>query len=179
VKRRLLAICLITISSSVSYSQRGKIKIGAGADLIIPASGALKLDSKTGFGGYLKGLYGIGKAGQVSFTTGYLNLPQKDPSRIFGYTSTFRFVPLLLGYRQIIKGFYVEPQTGLSVNHSNYKTPFGSTHFTGVSFTLAAGLGYAIHNVDIGIRFQGHPVKGRFSSTYFWGFHLGYNFHIK
>jgi hypothetical protein len=170
----LFSIFLITIAS-FSYAQKGDIKIGVGGSLDIPASKSFKHNSKTGYGGYLKGLFGIGNSNQATFTANYSSFPQKQI--ISGYTNTVSIISLLPGYRYSINGFYIETQAGLSIFQDKSNTPSGSTNHITSKFTWAGGLGYEIHNIDIGVRYQSSASYGGWGS--FWDIHIGYNFSLK
>jgi Outer membrane protein beta-barrel domain len=180
MRKNILAICLIAISSA-TYAQRGTFKIGIGGDLGIPHNGFLGHDSKTGFGGYLKGLMGISKASQITFTTGYLTFPGKESAA--PDITTHSIFSLLPGFRYSFKGFYVEPQAGYSSIHSKSEPSSGfasnpSSYYNHSEFLWAVGLGYEIHNLEIGIRYQSAALWGSWS-TKLLGIHLGYNFSVK
>jgi hypothetical protein len=166
------------------YSQQGIIKIGVGTELNVPVSTAFKHEYKTGFGGYLKGLYGIGKSSSITFTANYSHFPQQGEP-VDGYSFMLNYLSLLPGYRYTFSGFYVEPQAGFSFALSRYKTPSGREHFSTGEFMWAAGLGYEIKNIDIGVRFQSDPNNGKGYvnsgplTNSFLNFHIGYNFLLR
>lgn len=164
MKKVLLAICITAISAA-GYSQSGNNQIGVGADLGIP-TGDLGDGVKTGFGGYAKGLFGIGDAGQVTFTTGYTTFSFKG-----GIDGDYHIIPLLAGYRHNFSGFYAEPQVGYAIYGSKL-SGYGSS--SEGAFTWAIGFGYVVSNVDIGARYQSGHKDG--SSVALVGVHVGYNF---
>jgi hypothetical protein len=177
MRKNILTICLIA-TSSITYAQRGTIKIGIGGDLNIPKHGFLIHDSKKmGFGGYLKGLIGISKVSQITFTSEYSIFPAKESGGADKATHSIFF--LLPGYRYSFKGIYVEPQAGYSSIHSKFEPSGGfvspTTRYTSSEFMWAVGLGYELHNVEIGIRYQSSVSTG----NKLLGIHLGYNFSVK
>lgn len=167
MKKLVLAICITAISVS-SYAQSGKNQIGVGADLGIP-TGDVGEGLKTGFGGYAKGLFGIGEAGQITFTTGYTTYKFKGG----GDGSNYHIVPLLAGYRHNFSGFYAEPQIGYGIYGSKIEGLGSSSEG---AFTWAVGFGYVVSNVDFGARYQSGHKDG--SSVALVGIHVGYNFSL-
>lgn len=139
--------------SCVSHAQKGKNQINFGPELDLPV-GALGSAYKLGFGGTIKGLFGIGKSGQITFTTGYSGYKGKSGSVDgFDYGSQkFSIIPLLAGYRQNFKSLYVEPQLGMGI----YKTKVEDFSFSETRFTYGVGAGYSNDIVDLGLRFQSH-----------------------
>ncbi|MES1221637.1 MAG: outer membrane beta-barrel protein [Bacteroidota bacterium] len=172
MKRKSLLLYFIIISS-ICYSQQGTFKVGIGVDMIVPGNSEFRNDFKTGVGGYLKGLYGVGEMGQITFITGYSSLKQKQVLK-----NTFTSIPLLLGYRFFIKGFYIEPQAGYSINQYKNKTSYAFADHINLpsAFTWAAGIGYEIRNLDIGIHYKSAHLNGQGFSL--WEFHMGYNFSL-
>jgi hypothetical protein len=168
MKKLIVAICIIMISAT-TYAQKGTTQIGVGADVGIP-TGDFGDGAKTGFGGYAKGLFGIGEAGQITFTTGYTTYKLKGglPSG-----SNFSIIPLLAGYRHNFSGFYAEPQVGYGIYGSKIKG-FGSD--SEGFFTWAVGFGYAMNGLDIGARYQSGHKDG--STLALVGIHVGYNFSL-
>ena len=166
----LLATILIYASS---LAQKGNNRIGIGADISIPTSDFGSY-FKTGFGGYAKALFGVGKSGQVSFTSGYSNFKATE-----GVPLTLSFIPLLIGYRANFNGFFVEPQLGYLVIGGKALTPEDElvTGSTG-SFMWAAGAGYVFNNkVEISARYQMGSKQGTNLGSF--GLRLGYNFSLK
>lgn len=66
----------ISLLSFAGFAQKGNNQINVGVELGLPTGDNGDV-SKAGFGGTVKGLYGIGTAGQLSLTTGFiLSLPK-------------------------------------------------------------------------------------------------------
>lgn len=172
MKKVFLAVCA-GIIGLVSYGQQGTTKIGIGAEAGIPTG---DFDAfKTGFGGYAKGLFGIGTAGQITFTSGYTSYKAE------GSTSsdkiTYGIIPILAGYRHNFSGFYVEPQVGYGIYSTKIDVAGVSASSSDGAFTWAAGIGYVINDkFDLGARYQSGHKDG--SSTALIGIHLGYNFSL-
>src|SRR3954462_10894189 len=99
MKKVFLAICIAAISSS-AYSQKGNNQIGVGVDLGLPM-GDFGDFSSFGVGGYVKGLYGIGTAGQITLTTGYQSYAaKKEIKDLYAADKVSQSViPILVGYR--------------------------------------------------------------------------------
>ena len=166
----LVAGLLLYVSSS---AQKGNNKIGAGADISIP-TGVFGSYFKTGFGGYIKGLLGVGKSGQVTFTLGYSGF-----KAVGDFPLKTGVVPLLLGYRANFNGFFLEPQLGYSINNARLEGFDGEGPKTsqGGSFMWAAGAGYVFNNkVEVGARYQSASNNG--STMALFGLRLGYNFSL-
>lgn len=176
MKKLFLAICIATISSA-AYSQQGNNQIGVGIDLGLPL-GDFGDGYSFGYGGYVKGLYGIGTAGQITLTTGYTVFPAKKvlEDALGADKITSSIIPVLAGYRHNFNGFYVEPQLG----YGSYGTKIDGGSFSAKgssgAFTYAVGLGFAKGGFDAGVRYQGASKDG--SSTSLIGFRVGYNFSL-
>jgi hypothetical protein len=172
MKKLVLAICVTAISVTIN-AQSGTTHIGVGADLGVP-TGDFGDGFKTGFGGYAKGLFGIGEAGQVTFTTGYSAFKAKgstDDMKV-----TWNIIPLLAGYRHNFSGFYAEPQVGYSINSAKVKFEGESASDSEGAFAWAIGFGYVVNKVDFGARYQSaHKDGGSISLV---GIHVGYNFSL-
>jgi hypothetical protein len=177
MKKVFLAICIASISVT-GYAQSGTTKIGVGADLAIPVGDFGDL-AKTGFGGYAKGLFGIGEAGQITFTTGYSSFKAKGSNS--EESATLNIIPLLAGYRQNFSGFYAEPQIGYNIFGLKYKGGGQSASDSEGGFAWAVGFGYVVKNVDLGVRYQGGKPSGGGDGSSDWSFvgiHVGYNFSL-
>jgi len=171
MRKLLFSLVLLITVSFAANAQSGTNKIGIGAEAAIPIGNAKDV-LKTGFGGSLKALFGIGKAGQVTLTSGYTTFSGKDIPD--GYKATLSVIPALAGYRQNIAGFYIEPQAGASL--ISEKDSYDGESETGstIKFTWGVGAGYVISNVEIGARYQRAEVEG--GNFSFAGLKLGYNF---
>lgn len=163
----LVPVVLITV---LANAQKGNDQIGVALEVGLPL-GNFGDGAKTGFGGLLKGLYGVGEAGQVTFTTGYSSFKWKN--LVSDESGNSWIIPFLVGYRHNFSGFYVEPQLGYGVLGDKYEfSGLKSTASTG-AFTWGGGIGFAKSGFDGGIRYEGLTKNGTVSVI---GFHVGYNF---
>lgn len=181
-KTILLSVALIFACFS-AFAQEGNNQASIGLDLGLP-TGDFGKSSNVGFGGTVKGMYGIGTAGQVELTLGYIGFGGKSVDfGGFHSKSSVGIIPILIGYRHHIEDFYLEPQLGLSVFSSKMKSsgsiggmtiPSSSSSTTG--FGWALGAGYLYQDFDFSIRYQSQSAGG--GSIGFFGVRVGYNFDI-
>jgi len=176
MKKVLFALCILAISSA-AYSQKGNNQIGVGVDAGLPL-GDFGDSYSFGIGGYVKGLYGIGEAGQITLTTGYTTYSaKKEIKDALGLDKlSANIIPILAGYRHNFSGFYVEPQVGYGSYGSKAKANGNSASSSSGAFTYALGLGFAKSGFDGGVRYQGASKDG--STTSLIGIHVGYNFSL-
>jgi len=172
--RKIYLVLLATILSyASSFGQNGKSFIGVGADVCVP-TGEFGTYFKTGAGGYVKALLGVGKSGQVTFTTGYSSF-----KAVGDFPLKTGTVPLLMGYRANFNGFFVEPQLGYSINNAMFMgfDDVAPEKSAGGTFMWAAGLGYVFNNkIEVGVRYQTASAGG--STMALFGLRLGYNFSL-
>ena len=175
MKKALLVIFSIGLFSTIGFSQSGKNQIGVAAEIGIPTGDFGDL-CKLGVGGTLKGLYGIGTAGQLTLTTGYISFGAKDEYKdlIGADKLTTSFIPILAGYRHNFDGFYAEPQVGYSIMNVKAKVGGVSGSESDGAFTWAVGFGYVISDFEVGAHYQSATKDG--NSLSFVGFRIGYNF---
>jgi hypothetical protein len=169
MKSLCLTIALF-VSMISAYAQKGNFQIGLAGEMAMPV-GHFDNDFNTGFGGSVKALYGIGNKSQLTLTTGYDRFKAKGELSMFN--STVNIIPFLAGYRLATKGFYVEPQVGYGLY--TFKVNFNgeSPSETDGAFTYALGIGYTIHGIDCGVRYQaGRKDSDDISMI---GLHIGYN----
>jgi len=174
--RKVFLVLASVFALGVANAQSGKNQFGIGLEIGLPM-GDFGDAFKTGFGGTVKYLHGVGSAGQVSLTSGYQKFGAKDlPSETSASAS---IIPILLGYRHNFSGLYLEPQLGYGIY--GYKYDFGGTIGSGSdsegAFTWAIGAGYAMEQgLDLGVRYQSASKDG--STTSFIGLRVGYNFSL-
>ena len=147
MKRIYLFLGIFTILTLAGHAQTGHNQVSIGPEADIPV-GTFGNAYKTGFGGTIKGLYGVGKTGQVTLTTGYSSFSGKD---IYS-GQTFGILPILLGYRANLTGLYIEPFLGMA----RYATKAGTYTFNETRFTYGGGIGFAMKALDLGARLQSH-----------------------
>jgi hypothetical protein len=159
MKKLFIAIVALTAASTASFAQRGLNQISIGPEVNIP-TGDFGEGVKTGFGGSIKALFGIGTAGQITLTTGYTTFKFKDLEDLGDIKANYYIVPFLAGYRQNFSGFYVEPQVGYGLYGAKFKGGGESETSSDGAFTYAVGLGYAMGPVDLGVRYQAGTQDG-------------------
>lgn len=178
MKRILLAMS-VSLMSLAGFAQTGNNQIGAAAELGFPTGDGAD-GSKMGFGATVKGLYGIGTAGQITFTTGFMSFAAKDEivDLLGADKIKSSIIPLLAGYRHNFKGFYAEPQIGYAIHGAKIKGgEFDGSDSEG-AFTWAANVGYVFsNNIEVGARYQSSHKDG--TSSAFFGLRVGYLFSLK
>jgi len=177
MKKVFLAIFGIVAFGAASLAQKGNNQITPALELALPTGDAGDASS-LGLGVTVKGLYGVGNAGQLTLTTGYLAAgTKKELKDLLGADKiTSNMIPILAGYRHHFKGFYAEPQVGYGIYGAKIKGgEFESSESEG-AFTWAAGIGYIYNNFEVGARYQSMHRDGE--SSGFVGIRLGYNFSL-
>lgn len=177
-KQLILFIFLILIFLNAG-AQKGNNGLSLNAETTIPI-----YQDDQGFGFFVKGLYGIGKSAQLTLSGGVSKFNSKK-SIEHGQVTT-RLVPFLLGYKQNIHQFFIEPKIGLGelggriLTNGDYSRPSVAAIFAGL------GAGYTIKRIDAGISFQtAHGIEnGSAGIWYNKNFHytsiyLGYNLFSK
>jgi hypothetical protein len=164
--KKILLVMVVTSFSLLSHAQKGNNQIGVAFEAGLPM-GDFGDEAKTGFGGSARGLLGVGTAGQVSLTVGYTSFGVKDEADLH-----LTILPILIGYRHNMSGFYVEPQVG----YGTYGVTGGGFSASSGAFTWAAGIGYVVSGFDLGARYQSASKDG--GTTSLVGLHVGYNFSL-
>src|SRR5688500_9335895 len=167
MKKIILAFLCIGAFATVK-AQQGNNQIGIAAEAALPI-GDFADGFKTGVGGSIKGLFGIGQSGQITFTTGYTAFKLDDSD----LDDTYSIIPLLAGYRHnFTGGIYIEPQLGYGMYR--YRSDFLDETESNGAFTYAIGVGFTASGFDAGVRYQGASDDG--SNISFIGVRVGYNF---
>jgi hypothetical protein len=177
MKKVFLAILGIGLFSTVSLAQKGNNQISVGANLALP-TGDSKDVSKAGFGGTIKGLYGIGNAGQLTLTSGFVSISAKEIYKhlLEADKISQSIIPVLAGYRHNFHGFFVEPQVGYGIYNVRIKGGDFAAKESDGAFTWAAGLGYVFKNIELGAQYQSAHKDG--DSNALIGFRAAYNFSL-
>lgn len=137
---------------------------------------------QSGWGAYLKFLYGVGRNGQATLTTGFSKF--RASATLIGWNgerSHLRTIPFLVGYKHTIKGFYVEPQAGYGeLGGRDYIGGDWARQSVGAFYT-SLGAGYEYQRWDVGVRYQGAKgAEGVSAGSWhrrffeFVGVHIGY-----
>ena len=95
MKKSFIFIALI-VSFACTSAQNAPNQIGLGGEVAIP-TGAFGGAFKTGFGGWVKFLFGVSKRNQLSFTSGYTSFTAKGSGT--NESARIGILPLLIGYR--------------------------------------------------------------------------------
>jgi hypothetical protein len=177
MKKVFLTIFGIVAIAAASLAQKGNNQITPAVEIALPTGDAGDATS-IGLGVTVKGLYGVGEAGQVTFTTGYLVAgAKKEFKDLLGADKiNSTMIPLLAGYRHHFKGFYAEPQVGYGIYGAKIKGGDYDSSDSEGAFTWAAGIGYIYNNFEVGARYQSMHKDGE--SSGFVGFRVGYNFSL-
>ena len=152
MKKVLFAFAILAFSFAAK-AQTGKNQLGIGPELGISTTSG----GGTYIGGTAKYMHGVGTAGQVTLTAGYLAHSETES----GVKATASMIPVLLGYRHYFSGFFVEPQAGYISTHA--KVTYGTTSYSGSSgsFGYGIGAGYAMTNgLDLGVSFRNTTESG-------------------
>ena len=177
MKKVFLSIFGIVAIAAGSVAQQGNNQISPAVEIALPTGDANDA-SQLGLGVTVKGLYGIGEAGQLTFTTGYLvSGAKKEFKDLLGADKiNSTMIPLLAGYRHNFNGFYAEPQIGYGIYGAKIKGGDYASSDSEGAFTWAAGVGYVYNNFEGGVRYQSMHKNG--GSSGMIGFRIGYNFSL-
>lgn len=169
-----LFILIFLCSSSTAFAQKGTNVLQASGTVAIP-TGKLSEVVKVGYGGALKGMYGLGKADQqITLEAGYNRFSAKNlPATV---SATYSTVPIYLGYRAKLGSIIIEGQSGLALNRVEGSGPAGKVSENQTAFGWALGAGYVYRSLELDVRYQNSEAG---SDTYvirFVGIRLAYNF---
>jgi len=148
-KTVLFFLLLAACSISVQAQKRSK-QLWIGAELGQPDKSLY-----TGYGISFKGSYGISKNGQLTLTAGFSRFPEANA--IQGQSKPhIRLIPILAGYRQNIKNFFVEPQIGIGeIGGETYSVVKADvTRISVAAAVLAINAGYTHKRFSFGVRYQ-------------------------
>jgi hypothetical protein len=178
MKKLVLAIFGMVAIGATAFAQKGNNQVSPGAEFVLPTGDAGDATS-VGFGVTVKGLYGVGEAGQITFTTGYLIAAgKKEYKELLGADKlTSSMIPLLAGYRHHFNGFFAEPQIGYGIYSAKIKGGDYDMKDSHGAFTWAIGGGYIFNQFEAGIRFQSAHKDG--GSSGLVGLRFGYNLPVR
>jgi hypothetical protein len=177
MKKVFLSFAVMIVFAATGFAQKGNNQVSAAAEVALHTGDAADVN-KIGIGATVKGLYGIGEAGQVTFTTGLLTSGAKNEYKEYLGASkiTSTMIPLLAGYRHHFNGFFAEPQIGYGIYGVKVKGGSYASKDSEGAFTWAIGGGYIFDQFEAGIRYQSMSKGG--SSSGFFGVRLGYLFSV-
>src|SRR5476651_1333902 len=98
MKRIVLSIAAIIMFSACCFAQAGNnaVSVGGSADFLLGPG--YRAAYNVGFGGSVKGLYGLGDEGQATFTIAYSSFKGKSGTGFFDYSNqTLSLLPILVG----------------------------------------------------------------------------------
>lgn len=152
MKRVILSLAIVTIALGAN-AQSGKNQLGIGPEL------GLSTESGGGtyIGGTAKYMHGVGTAGQVTLTAGYIAHSETNS----GVKATASEIPILLGYRHYFTGVFVEPQLGYMSDRIKISAGNNSVSDSDGSFGYGIGGGYAFANgLDLGASYRNTTKSG-------------------
>jgi hypothetical protein len=168
MKKSLFTLLAFILSAAVCYAQKGNNQVSVGIETNLPLSNGYSDIYHPGIGGNLKGLYGLGDAGQLTLTAGYNSFSGKSSSE-FG-DQTLSLIPIMAGYRYNLKsGLYGEGQAGVGI----LTTKVTGFSFSQTDFAAAINVGYTIKGFDASIRYY---TEGDVFSSF--AVRLAYNFSL-
>ena len=168
MKRKLLVMLALMLPAAFCFAQAGKVQIGIGAETNLFLSNGYSNIYSAGFGGNIKGLYGIDDASQITLTGGYTYFSGKSSSQ-YG-NQNLSLLPILAGYRYNLKsGLYAEGQLGVG----SLTTHVTGGNFTQTNFAAALNVGYCYKGLDLSIRYY---TEGDVISIF--AVRVGYNFSL-
>jgi len=168
MKKIVFAIAIVATSFAVN-AQTGKNQLGIGPEIALSTGEG----GGTAIGGTAKYMHGIGSAGQITLTAGYLF----DSETEGDIKTTESMIPVLAGYRHYFSGLFIEPQAGYI--STGYKVSDGDDSFSASSgsFGYAIGGGYAMaQGLDLGVSYRNIAESGAKGMIVFraaWNFSLG------
>lgn len=160
-----LALALLFTTMTDASAQKGSIKVGASAEVAFPFHDTFGYIEEVGYGGSIKGFYGVRETGDLTLTAGYLFFPIEQPLRSIDGA----LVPVLVGYRQSFNRIFIEPQIGVSSYRINLE--HGTERY--MQLAIGIGAGWQLKDFEIGARYQRGNTQQK--TTSFVAFRVGYN----
>ena len=142
----LLAILILFINVGLN-AQKGRNQVSLLAEATVPV-----YQNDRGFGGFVKGMYGIGQSAQLTLMAGISGFKSKNS--IEQTTTITRLIGLLAGYKQNFYKFYIEPQVGYGELGGKVSSDGDYARPSVGAFFWAIGTGYDHKKISIGLRFQ-------------------------
>lgn len=177
--KKILLLSVLVFTFSIANAQKGTNGIQIGARVAVPTE---KLDkvANTGFGGTVKGYYGIGSKStphQVTVEVGYNCFGLKNLSP--GASGYYSAIPVYTGYRYLFGKIILDTQAGFSFNRGGSENAAGEKFSDGeTAFGWAVGAGYLIKQVELGVKYQSSHSDDAIYSIKFVGIRVGYNFSL-
>ena len=175
--KRILLLTVSVFTFSLANAQTGTNGIQVGARVAFPTEKLNKI-ANTGFGGSLKGMYGIGSKSsphQVTLEAGYNRFGLKDLQA--GASGSYSAIPLYTGYRYLFGKIILDTQAGISINRVAEKSAGGvKASDSQTAFGWSVGAGYLIKQIEIGVKYQSSDMNDDLYDIKFVGLRIGYNF---
>lgn len=169
MKKLFLLLFVGAISTSL-FAQKGHNQASIGAEVGLP-TGTVSNAINVGIGGTAKGLYGVGDAGQIGLTLGYISYGYSGSET--GMSGAMNVIPIMPGYRHHFDNLYAEGQVGLAIVSSSFNFGGYSSSASTTNTSLAIGGGYLYENFDFSLRYQSYGTG--FGTL---GLRVAYNFSI-
>lgn len=175
--KKILLLSVSLLAFIGVNAQKGTNGIQVGARAVFPTEKLNKI-ANTGFGGSLKGFYGIGSKSsphQVTLEAGYNRFGLKDlPS---GASGSYSAIPLYTGYRYLLGNVVIDTQAGFSINRISGTSSAGvKANGSQTAFGWAVGAGYLIKKVELGVKYHSSDLNDDVYDIKFFALRVGYNF---
>ncbi|MCX2477021.1 outer membrane beta-barrel protein [Pedobacter sp. MC2016-05] len=172
----ILVLMAFLLASYAASAQKGSNLLQISGSVAIP-TGELSKVADVGYGGAIKGLYGVGQqAQQITLEAGYNRFSVKNlPSSVKANYST---IPLYLGYRANLGNIIIEGQSGLAFNHIEGSGPSGTVGSNQTAFGWALSAGYIFRAVELDVRYQNSESGSDTQVIRFVAVRLAYNFSL-
>jgi len=175
--KRILLLTVSIFTFSLANAQKGTNGIQVGARVAFPTEKLNKI-ANTGFGGSLKGMYGIGSKSsphQVTLEAGYNRFGLKDLPA--GASGAYAAIPIYSGYRYLFGKVILDTQVGISINSVSEKNTAGVKYSDNqTAFGWSVGAGYLIKQIELGVKYQSSDMNDDIYDIKFVGLRVGYNF---
>lgn len=174
MKQIILTFAIFAILPFAAFSQKGKNAIQVSGQAAIP-TGDFSDVVNTGFGGSVKGIYGISNKPQfLTVEAGYNRFGVKNlPS---GASANYSAIPVYGGYRANLSGVILESQAGVSFNRVAASGSGSSASANQTAFGWALSAGYQYKDIELSVRYQSSEGSDDTQPIRFVGIRLGYNF---
>ena len=167
MKKLFLLLFIGAISTSL-FAQKGHNQVSIGAEVGLP-TGSISNALSVGLGGTAKGLYGVGDAGQVGLTLGFIRYGYSNNAG--GVSAGMNVIPIMPGYRHHFENLYAEGQVGVAIVSSSFSYGGYSSSASTSNASIAIGGGYLYENFDFSLRYQSYGTG--FGTL---GIRVAYNF---
>jgi len=172
----IFILTILLLGFYTANAQKGTHILQVSGLAAIP-TGELSKVVHVGYGGALKGLYGVGQqAQQITLEAGYNRFNVKNlPSSVDANYST---IPIYLGYRAKLGQIVIEGQSGLALNHIEGSGPAGTVSSNQTAFGWALAAGYTFRALELDVRYQNSESGSDVNVIRFVGIRLAYNFSL-